>query len=157
MLWWYWSILGLVMLGLEIITLGGLGNFYFLFFGIGALLVSALVWSGLIEAFWLQWALFPIFGVSLVFALRSRLQPKRSPDDGVEPVVDTMIGEVATVLEDLTVEGVGKAELRGSTWTVKNAGHGPLVKGQRAQVLRVDGLTLLIQAEPRLEEGHHVG
>ena len=33
MLWWHWSILGLSLVGIEILTLGGLGNFYFLFFG----------------------------------------------------------------------------------------------------------------------------
>ena len=58
--------------------------------------------------------------------------------------MDSMVGEVATVLEDLPVQAAGKAELRGSTWTVRNVGESPLTKGQRSQVIRVDGLTLWI-------------
>jgi membrane protein implicated in regulation of membrane protease activity len=157
MLWWHWSILGLLLLGLEVLTLGGLGNFYFLFFGVAALIVSVLSGAGLVEAPWLQWVLFSVIGVALLFALRSQLQPKQSPDGKGDPIVDTLIGEVATVLEDLPVEGAGKAELRGSTWTARNGGQGPLVKGQRAQVLRVDGLTLWLHAEPPMEEGRHAG
>ena len=71
--------------------------------------------------------------------------------------MDSMVGEVATVLEDLPVQAAGKAELRGSTWTVRNVGESPLTKGQRSQVIRVDGLTLWIQAESPVLEEHHVG
>ena len=30
MIWWHWMVLGLVLLGVEILTLGGLGEFLFL-------------------------------------------------------------------------------------------------------------------------------
>ncbi len=157
MLWWHWSVLGMLLLGLEVLTLGGLGNFYFLFFGLAALIVSGLSWGGLVEAQWLQWVLFSGIGVSLLFVLRSQLQPKGSSGGKGDPIVDTLIGEVAILLEDLPVEGAGKAELRGSTWTARNGGQGPLVKGQRAQVFRVDGLTLWLHAESPIEEGRHAG
>ena len=155
--WWHWAILGLVLIGLEMLTLGGLGNFYFLFFGISALLVGVSTWLGLSEAPWLQWVLFAVFGVLALFVLRKPIQKKMNSGATQQGVVDSMVGEVATVLEDLPPHAAGKAELRGSTWTARNAGDTPLTKGQRSQVIRVEGLTLWIQAESPIQEGQHVG
>lgn len=157
MLWWHWSLLGLTFLGVEILTLGGLGNFYFLFFGVAALVVSGIVWMGLTEPIWLQWLLFALLGIVSLFVLRKPLQQKITPKIDIQASVDSIVGEVATLLEDLPVNGAGKAELRGSTWTVRNAGQSSLHKGERSRVIRVDGLTLWIQAEPPLQEEHHVG
>ena len=77
MLWWHWSILGLSLIGVEILTLGGLGNFYFLFFGMAALMVSGLTWSGLLEAAWLQWFLFAILGVISLLVMKKSLWNKK--------------------------------------------------------------------------------
>ena len=157
MIWWHWMVLGLVLLGVEILTLGGLGNFYFLFFGVSALIVGAIVWLGLSEPDWLQWCLFAVFGIVSLFVLRRPLQNKMNVGETTGEPVDSMVGEVATVLEDLPVQAAGKAELRGSTWTVRNVGEALLTKGQRCQVIRVDGLTLWIKAESPVLEEHHVG
>ena len=76
MTWWYWALLGFAFLGIEILTLGGLGNFYFLFFGTAALVVSAIVWLGLAEATWIQWVLFATLGIISLLVLRGPLQRK---------------------------------------------------------------------------------
>ena len=156
MLWWHWSILGLSLVGVEILTLGGLGNFYFLFFGIAALVVSGLTWFGLIEAAWLQWFLFAIFGITSFVVLKNSLQGKGKTTDDHEIPVDSMVGEMATVLEPLQAQAMGKVELRGSTWTARNAGNDLLEKNTIAKIVRVDGLTLWIQAESFTQEESHV-
>jgi hypothetical protein len=61
--------------------------------------------------------------------------------------VDSMVGEVAIVLEALPAGATGKAELRGTTWSTKNVGTTAFHKGQRGKVTKVDGLTLWITAE----------
>jgi membrane protein implicated in regulation of membrane protease activity len=152
MLWWHWSILGLSLIGIEILTLGGLGNFYFLFFGMAALMVSALTWSGLIEAAWLQWFLFAILGIISLLVMKKPLQNKGNSEGIDEPDVDSMVGEMAKVLEPLGPKAIGKVELRGSTWTAHNAGENPLEKNAIAKIVRVDGLTLWIQAESVTQE-----
>ena len=152
MLWWHWSILGLSLIGIEILTLGGLGNFYFLFFGMAALMVSGLTWSGLIEAAWLQWFLFAILGIISLLVMKKSLWNKRSLNGKDEPVVDSMVGEIATVLEPLEPQALGKVELRGSTWNARNAGEKILEKNTIAKIVRVDGLTLWIQAESLTQE-----
>ena len=157
MLWWHWSILGLVLIGIEILTLGGLGNFYFLFFGMAALMVSGLTWSGILEAAWLQWFLFAIFGILSLLVMKKPLQNKGNLTRKDEPPVDSMVGEIAKVVETIEPQAIGKVELRGSTWTARNAGEQPLGKNTVAKIVRVDGLTLWVQAESHTQEEQHVG
>ena len=144
MTWWLWAFLGLFLLGSEIVTPGG---FYMLFFGIGALVVGALVGLGLIQSEWVSWLLFSVFSVASLVILRPPLRRLMTAErDDVSPV-DTMGGETAIVLDDVPPGATGKAECRGSTWNAHNAGDKPLLKGQRSRVERVDGITLWIKPE----------
>lgn len=144
MTWWLWAFLGLFLLGSEIVTPGG---FYMLFFGIGALVVGALVGLGLIQSEWVSWLLFSVFSVASLVILRPPLRRLMTADRGNGSSVDTMGGETAIVLDDLPPGATGKAECRGSTWNAHNAGDKPLLKGQRSLVDRVDGITLWIKPE----------
>jgi inner membrane protein len=144
MIWWYWMLLGLVLLGVEMVTPGG---FYILFFGLAALIVGSLTGLGLTEAEWFQWLLFSGLAILSLLVFRGPLLARLKKQDKDLPAVDTLAGESAIPREDLAVSGTGKAELRGTTWTAHNAGATPLVKGQRCKVERVEGLTIWISAE----------
>ena len=144
MTWWLWAFLGLFLLGSEVVTPGG---FYMLFFGIGALVVGALVGLGMIQSEWMSWLLFSVFSVASLVILRPPLRRLMTADRGNVSSVDTMGGETAIVLDDLPPGATGKAECRGSTWNAHNAGDKPLLKGQRSLVDRVDGITLWIKPE----------
>lgn len=144
MTWWLWAFLGLFLLGSEILTPGG---FYMLFFGIGALVVGALVGLGMVQSEWMSWLLFSVFSVASLVILRPPLRRLMTGDRGNVSPVDTMGGETAIVLDDLPPGATGKVECRGSTWNAHNAGDKPLLKGQRSRVKRVDGITLWIISE----------
>ena len=144
MLWWLWMLLGLALVVLEVLTPGG---FFALFFGIGALLVGALDGLGMGGPDWLQWLLFSVLSIVSLLLFRgpllARLKSWGRKTDGV----DTLVGEVATLLEDLPADAIGKVELRGTAWSARNEDRQSLHKGQRCRVQRVDGLTLWIRAE----------
>lgn len=144
MAWWYWVLMGLGLLGLEILTPGG---FYLLFFGLAALAVGGLAGLGAAEPTWLQWLLFSALSIVSLLFFRNPLLARIKSVERRGPAVDTMVGEVAVPLDDLAPGGTGKAELRGAAWTVHNAGPDGITKGQRSRVERVDGLTLWIRAE----------
>ena len=144
MTWWYWMLVGLVLLGAEMVTPGG---FYILFFGLAALAVGTLAGMGLVQAEWLQWLLFSVLAILSLLIFRGPLLAWIKTHDEKMPNVDSMAGESAIPLEDLVAGGTGKAELRGTTWTVHNAGTALLKKNQRCKVERVEGLTLWITAE----------
>lgn len=144
MIWWYWLLLGLLLLGAEMMTPGG---FYILFFGIAALVVGALAGLHLIETDWVQWLLFSGIAAGSLLICRGPLLAMMKRDASEMPDIDSMAGELAIPLEPLGVGDTGKAELRGTTWTAKNVGTAPLGKGQRGKVTHVEGLTLWITTE----------
>jgi hypothetical protein len=143
MYWWLWLVLGLVLIGLEVLTPGG---FYVLFFGIGALVVGTLAGLGWGGPTWLQWLLFSAISVVSLLVFRPYLirltRSKERPDP-----MDTLEGETAILTEEVAPGAVGKAELRGTTWTVLNRDARPLPPGHRCRVVKVDGLTLWVRGE----------
>ncbi len=142
MAWWVWVLGGLALLAVEILTPGG---FFVVFFGLGALAVGALAALGLATADWLQWLLFSLLSVGSLVLFRERLLRRMRSSDG--PAVDNLVGEVAVLLDDLAPGAVGKAELRGTSWSVRQAGPTVLARGRRCRVERVDGLLLWVRPE----------
>ena len=144
MAWWVWVLAGLVLLGLELATPGG---FFIAFFGVGALIVGALVGAGLVEAGWLQWLLFSVLSVISVLLFRKPLLEWMKRRETPRPAVDSLVGEEAVLTEDLPAGGVGKAELRGTSWSVRSRAGSSLQRGRRCRVEQVDGLTLWVRAD----------
>lgn len=140
--WWMWAIFGLAAMAAELATPGG---FYFLFFGVAALIVSLLTGLGVGGPEWLQWLLFSVLSVLALVLLRGPLQARMLHSAGAE--VDSLIGESVILLEDLAPGAIGKAELRGTSWTTRNAGDEPLSVGRRCRVERVERLTLWVRGE----------
>jgi membrane protein implicated in regulation of membrane protease activity len=139
--WWMWLLGGIVLLMLEMVSPGG---FYMFFFGAGAVavgLVSALGFGG---PLWFQLLLFALMSIGALLLFRGKLLAWFETET---PVVDTLVGEVIVLLGDVATKQTGKGEMRGTTWTVRNAGDDGLRQGQRCAVEKVDGLVLSVRAE----------
>ena len=143
MLWWYWMLLGLVLLAGEMLLPGGL---FALFFGLAALVIGVLVGVGVKAPNWLQWLLFSILSIISLLFFRGSMLARLKIGQQTTPQIDTLVGEIVTLRDDLPPGAVGKAELRGTVWTVQNGAVEALGRGQRCRVQRVDGLTLWIGA-----------
>jgi membrane protein implicated in regulation of membrane protease activity len=150
MVWWLWVLLGLGLLAFEVLTPGG---FFALFFGLAALLLGALAGLEIAGPPWLQWLLFSGLSVGLLVGLRKPLLQRIKVGERALPPIDSLVGEVATLLEDLPPGAVGRAELRGSGWTARSVEPKTLAKGARCRVERVEGLTLWIRPETTKEWG----
>ena len=142
MTWWAWVLGGLGLLGIEVLTPGG---FFVLFFGLAALVVGALAGLGLHGPAWLQWFLFSVLAVGSLLLFRRRLLERLRMSGAT--MTGGLVGDVAVLLDDLPPGTVGKAELRGTTWSVRHDGPEPLARGRRCRVERVDGLTLHVTPE----------
>jgi membrane protein implicated in regulation of membrane protease activity len=141
--WWLWVLVGFGLLACELLTPGG---FFFVFFGASAIVVGVL--ARVVEDLpaWLQWLLFTVVSLAFMVPLRGRLvRWMAGHDRGAE--IDSLVGQLASVLDDLAPDPVGKVELRGTTWNARNAAGRALRRGERARVARVDGLTLWLEAE----------
>jgi inner membrane protein len=141
MIWWIWIVLGCALLLLELAKPGG---FYFIFFGASALIVGLLAAAG-ITTDWVEWLLFSIFAIGATAVFRRPLLQKFG---SVTPrgEVDSLVGETATAMEPIHPGAIGKAELRGTSWTAFNSSTESLVRGQRCRVERVDGLTIIVRS-----------
>jgi len=135
-------VLGLVLLLGEMVTPGG---FYILFFGIGAIIVGVLAGFNVAGPVWFQVIVFSGLSLITFWLFRQRLVQsthRNGPDR-----VDSLIGEMAVITEDIPARGIGKAEMRGTSWSAHNISEQSLARGQRCRVERVEGLTIYVRAE----------
>jgi membrane protein implicated in regulation of membrane protease activity len=139
--WWAWVVLGLGLILLELLTPLG---FSLMFFGVGALVVGALVGLQLPMPLWAEWVLFSACSILAMLLFRRPLL-SRFHRRGRPLTVDGMIGESATALEDIAAGATGRVELRGTTWNAHNAGAGPVARGQRCTVQKREGLSLWVR------------
>jgi membrane protein implicated in regulation of membrane protease activity len=142
MTWWLWLLLGIALLLIELLTPGG---FYFIFFGIGAIVVALLSAAEWGIAPWFEWLLFAGFSIAALLLFREPLLRKIRVHTTHD--VDALIGEVAIAINPMDPGGVGKAEMRGAAWNARNVGASQILVGQRCRVERVDGLQLHIRAQ----------
>ena len=88
MAWWLWLLVGLALLGVEMLTPGG---FFTIFFGVAAIVVGVLSRFGLAGPPWMQWLLF-----SVAVDRLSPPVPETAPRNGCKrrevkrPDVDTL-------------------------------------------------------------------
>ena len=142
-LWRHRLVLGLILVALELAASGG---FYVIFFGIAALAIGAMHALDIAGPLWMQVLLFSVLSVGSLVLFRNRLMRWMKLDRPGEDV-DSLIGDLAVPLEDIPAGAVGRAELRGTVWSARNASTATLGRGQRCRVTGVDRLTIFIIAE----------
>jgi membrane protein implicated in regulation of membrane protease activity len=141
--WWIWILGGLALFAFELLTPGG---FFVIFFGVGALVVGLGSGLGIVHGS-AEWLLFSAVSVASLLLFRKPLLEWMKRREPPRAAVDSLIGETAVLTEDLPAGGVGKAELRGTSWNVRAREATGLPRGQRTRVERVDGLTLWVKVE----------
>ncbi|HYC90319.1 MAG TPA: NfeD family protein [Thermoanaerobaculia bacterium] len=139
MAWWVWIVIGFVLLASEFVS----GSLHIAFFSIGAFVVGILVGAGLDLPLWSQLLIFTATSLFAFFFLRPIAVRKLKLDQ--KKVVDSLVGEQATAMEEIAPQAIGRAELRGTTWSARNVGETVLNRGQRCVVTGVEGLTIHIR------------
>ncbi len=136
---WGWVILGLVLIGGEVLAPG----IFLLWLGLAALLTGAVV--GLVDLGW-QAAALVFAGLSLVAVFTGRLLTRRKDEEpdaatGLNDRGRRLIGRVFR-LEATMTGGEGRIRIDDSSWRVT----GPeLLAGSEVRVVRVDGATLVVE------------
>jgi len=144
MTWWAWMILGAVLFGAELLAVDA--QFYLVFLGVSAALVGLAALTGIVIPEWAQWLLFAALSLMSMFTFRKSLYGKiRGNVPGFKAGV---AGEYVMVSENLDPAAQGRASFRGSDWTVVNDGSDCIPGGTRVRVIRSEGLTLHVRADP---------
>jgi membrane protein implicated in regulation of membrane protease activity len=142
MTWWAWMILGAVLFGAEMIAIDA--QFYLVFLGLSAAVVGLLGLFGLALPEWGEWLLFAALALVSMVTFRKALYDKIRGD--VPGFRGGVAGDFVEVPVDLDAGQSTRAGFRGSTWTVVNDSRARIPGGQRARIVRSEGLTLYVSA-----------
>jgi len=136
---WAWVILGLVLIGCEVLSPG----IFLLWFGLAALVTGAVV--GLTGMAWQgAWLVFAALAVASVLIGRLVTRRRGEEPDAAHGLNDRgrqLIGRVFK-LEATMAGGEGRVRVGDSSWRVT----GPeLLAGTEIRVVRVEGATLVVE------------
>ncbi|MGI9272069.1 MAG: NfeD family protein [Woeseiaceae bacterium] len=143
MTWWGWMILGIVLLGAELFAIDA--QFYLVFLGVSAALIGALGLFGIVLPEWGQWLAFAVLSLVFFYSFRRTIYQKLR--GGGENYPESISGEMIKITEDLAPGAETRTQYRGTDWTVRNVSGATIGGGTRAEVVKVDGLTLHVAAE----------
>ncbi|MFZ0500619.1 MAG: NfeD family protein [Steroidobacteraceae bacterium] len=131
---------GVILFGAELAFIDA--QFYLVFVGSAAIIVGLLVASMAVEN-WAQWALFALLSIGSMTLFRGRIYRRlrgHPPEVHAGPIGGVLILPMALAPGESC-----KAEHAGSFWTVQNDSTVPLPSGARVRIVRVQGLSLLVQ------------
>ena len=140
MSWWIWVLIGMALLVVEFAST----TMHLGLFAVGAFVVAILVGAGVEMPLWGQLVTFTGVSIFALFFIRPIIVRKLRLN--VTRVVDTLVGEQAVAINEIGPAGLGKAEMRGTTWSARNIGETALMPGQRCVVAAVEGLVIHIRA-----------
>ncbi|MEO5656405.1 MAG: NfeD family protein [Nitrospiria bacterium] len=135
-----WLSLGLLLLGIEVVT----GGFWIGFFGLGALVAAGLLWLGVVHGIDGQLAAFVVASVLPLAILRKplvRWLDAKAPD----AISGSAAGDSAVVVDAIAPKGRGRVEYQGSTWDAESDAGDTLVPGTRVRIVRQDGTRLFVR------------
>jgi hypothetical protein len=144
MQWWAWIAVGAILLGSELAFVDA--QFYLVFVGSAALVVGFLDLAGADLPVWLQWLIFTALAVVSMVGFRRRIYERMRR---TLPIMRSgPAGEMVTLDAELPPGETCRVELRGCSWSAINGGHSVIAAGAHARIERVDGLTLVVRADP---------
>ncbi|MBA1155779.1 NfeD family protein [Microvirga mediterraneensis] len=135
---WAWIILGVVLIGVELLAPGS----FFLWLGLAAIMTGML--DALLGLSWQAAALlFALLSVGSVILGRYVTRSKTQPETEAAPLNQrghSLIGRVFT-LETPIKDGEGRIRVDDSSWRVTGADR---FAGAKVRVVRIEGSTLVV-------------
>jgi membrane protein implicated in regulation of membrane protease activity len=135
---WAWIILGVVLIGVELLAPGS----FFLWLGLAAIATGLL--DAVLGLSWQAAALiFALLSIGAVILGRFVNQSKAQPDPETTPLNQrgqSLVGRVFT-LETPIKDGEGRFRVDDSSWRVTGADR---FAGAKVRVVRVEGSTLVV-------------
>ena len=136
---WFWIIIALATLGLEIITVGTLVSIWF---SVGA--VAAYLAALVNLNFEVQMLLFLVVSVLAFITIRPLakryLSAKQQPTNA-----DRYIGQRCTVTEKVTSEQWGAVTIQGVRWSIRETDGKTVEVGETVEIIALEGAKLLVK------------
>lgn len=136
-LWSIWLIASVVLLIVEMVTPGA---FFFLCFGLGALVTAVIACFSVPS--WVTWLSFVGISTLLVFFARPAVQ-KLIKAETRPSNADELIGKEAIVLEKIKPHFSGLVKVGGEVW--KASSEQEIADGSLVQIVKVEGTRLIVK------------
>ncbi|MFU8838314.1 MAG: NfeD family protein [Thiohalomonadaceae bacterium] len=139
-----WIIVGVLLILTELLATSIIA----VFFGVAAVIVGLLLWTGLIEATWLQFVVFGILSLALLFTARRKLRrylvgDLADRDDRHQSFLQNL-GERARAVSDFE-QGLGRVLLNGVQWSAQcSPADEPIQAGDTVWIIANDGIQLTV-------------
>ncbi len=136
---WHWWVAGIVLIVLEILVPGT----FFLWMGVSAAAVGALLWAVPAMEWEWQFFLFAILSVTSIalWLLRQRKHPAKTEDSNVNRRTKRYVGRTFTLTEPI-IDGIGKIHVDDSQWQVT----GPDCNtGEKIKVISAENAVLIVE------------
>ncbi|MEM1175211.1 MAG: NfeD family protein [Pseudomonadota bacterium] len=141
MIWWGWLVVGIILLGAELIGIEA--QFYLVFLGVAAILVGLGDLMGIPMGNTAEWFIFAGLSLFFMFTFRKTLYDRLRLSAG--GYTATISGDTVDIDVQLNPGDETRASYRGSEWTVRNTGENVIEAGTRVHVVRVDGVKLHVE------------
>jgi membrane protein implicated in regulation of membrane protease activity len=138
---WFWIIIALVTLGLEIATVGTLVSIWFSIGAVVAYGASLLNWS-----FEIQLVVFITVSILAFLTIRP-LAKKFLSSKQVATNADRYIGQKMTVTEEITQESWGAVMIQGVRWSAREVNHQTVSVGETVKIIALEGAKLLVKKD----------
>ncbi|MDE6712868.1 MAG: NfeD family protein [Lachnospiraceae bacterium] len=137
-----WLVIFIVMLGIEIATLG----LTTIWFAGGALLSTLAAAIGL--PLYVQIPVFLVVSVVLLLFTRPIAQ-KYFNKERIRTNAESLVGQIAVVSENINnLKGIGKAVINGQEWTARSADDAvELEKETKATIVAIEGVKLVLRVQ----------
>lgn len=132
-----WAALGFLLLIFEIFTL----SFVVVFFGVAALVVALIKYTTGLDNITAELLIFAGVGGSCLFFFRNKLRKTFNKRGGIANDASTVIELTAAVPPQKT----GKIEYQGTVWDAFNESDRPLAVGDKAVIVRTEGIKLIVR------------
>ena len=134
----WWMIIGVICIIVEIFAV----SFFFLFFGIGALLTALFSHLGFVDSLPMQLLIFSLItGVSTLLFRKQMLKAFKSKGEEYRE----MISEKAKVTETIGAKTEGKVYFRGASWIAYSDEVEPIIEGETVEIIEVNGIKLKVK------------
>lgn len=132
---WLWLIIGTAFGIFELIF----GTFVLLFFSIAAFLTAVLTFMISISLQW-QFFIFALLALASLFAFKEKLVKVVCAKDKNQVNID--VNQTIVLSSDIAAYAEERVAYQGSDFTAYNASDRPLKKGERAMIIKTDGIKL---------------
>ena len=139
--WYYWLILGILLIIIEIFTPG----FVLASFGIGCLLAALGSFLGF--NIYIQITLFCFGTLFVFFTIRPLYKKHILPEKDQEPTnVDALKGQQARVIEKIDPDqDSGRVKIGGEDWRAVTENGSTIESGEKVEVLRIEGVKAIVR------------